>query len=146
MHSLVSLPIHFVFATRGREPWIDPAWAADLYAVAGIAAVEKGCRLLAAGGVADHVHLLISLGRAASPGTLMAAVKATSSGWAAARQPGFAWQTGYAAFGVGRDGLGRVKAYIADQEWRHATQTFRDELEWMLAVHGVEWAAGDLDG
>ena len=29
--SLVCVPIHFVFSTKGREPWIREEWASRLY-------------------------------------------------------------------------------------------------------------------
>src|SRR4051812_45462618 len=120
--SLVCLPIHFVFSTKGREPLIREEWAARLYDyIGGIARAEK-CLLLAAGGMPDHVHLLISLGRTIALADLMRLVKANSSKWIHETFPGqpFAWQNGYGAFAVGHDRVDVVRTYIARQAEHHA--------------------------
>lgn len=62
--SFAAAYLHFVFSTKNREPWIEPAWAdrLDGYFFGGIAKGNKQ-RLLIAGGMPDPVHLLVSIGR-----------------------------------------------------------------------------------
>jgi putative transposase len=139
--SLVCLPVHFVFSTKGREPWIRDEWAARLYEyIGGIARAEK-CQLLAAGGMPDHVHLLISLARTIALADLMRLVKANSSKWIHETFPGqpFAWQNGYGAFAVGHTQTGVVREYIARQAEHHAGRTYQDEYRATLREHGLEW-------
>ena len=69
--SLVCLPVHFVFSTKGREPWVRGEWADRLYAYAGGIVHTEKCQLLAAGGMPDHVHLLVSVGRTIALADLM---------------------------------------------------------------------------
>ena len=58
--TLVSLLVHVVFSTKYREDLITPEIEPDLYAWLGGIARKRESRLLAAGGTANHVHLLIS--------------------------------------------------------------------------------------
>jgi putative transposase len=139
--SLVCLPVHFVFSTKGREPWIRDEWASRLHEyIGGIAHAEK-CQLLAAGGMPDHVHLLISLGRTITVADLMRVVKANSSKWVHETFVGspFAWQNGYGGFAVEYDRIEVVRAYVARQAEHHASRSFQDEYRILLGGHGMEW-------
>ncbi len=138
--SLACIPLHLIFSTKHREPSIAPAWADRLYEYAGGVARDHGCRLLAAGGVPDHVHLLVSLGREMAVADLLRVVKAGTSRWVRETfhdAGGFAWQTGYGAFAVSFSQLGAVRQYIATQADRHRTVSFQDELRRFLRKHEV---------
>ncbi len=100
------------------------------------------CGLLDAGGMPDHVHLLVSLARDLSTADLLRLVKCNSSRWVHETFPGmhgFAWQTGYGAFAVSVSQLDAVKAYIAHQEEHHRTRSYQDEFRAFLRTHGQEW-------
>lgn len=133
---------HIVFSTKGRAPMIQPTWSARLYEyIGGIVGNRRGV-LLAAGGMPDHVHLLVSLGRECSLADLLRDIKAGSSKWihdTFADQASFAWQSGYGAFSVSQSNLDAVRQYIADQERHHATRSYQDELRELLRRHGIEW-------
>jgi len=59
--SFVSLNCHVIFSTKDREPLIEPDFAPRLFEyMGGICRGEKTV-LLAAGGMPDHAHLLLSL-------------------------------------------------------------------------------------
>ena len=61
--SFGSLYFHLVFSTKNREPMIDTELQPRLFEyMGGILRAEKSV-LLAAGGMPDHVHLLVSLSR-----------------------------------------------------------------------------------
>jgi putative transposase len=139
--SLVCLPTHFVFSTKGREPWIRDEWAARLYSyIGGIVEAEK-CVLLTAGGVPDHIHLLISIGRTVAVADLMRVVKANSSKWVHETFPDrpFAWQNGYGGFAVEYATIGVIRGYIARQAEHHSGQSFQDEYRSLLTAHGMTW-------
>ena len=139
--SLICLSVHFVFSTKDRGPWIREEWAPRLYEyIGGIAHAER-CQLLAAGGMPDHVHLLISMARTIAVADLMRLVKATSSKWIHETFPGqsFGWQNGYGAFAVGRAGEEVVRGYIARQAEHHAGCSYQDEYRALLRDHGLEW-------
>jgi len=139
--SLVCLPVHFVFSTKGREPWVHDEWADRLYAYAGGVVHAERCQLLIAGGMPDHVHLLVSVGRTTGVADLMRLVKTNTSKWVHETFPDhpFAWQNGYGAFAVGYDRIDTVRAYIARQPEHHAGRSYQDEYRELLGEHGLEW-------
>ena len=93
--------------------------------------------LLEAGGIPDHVHLLVKLTPSHRLADLLRDVKANSSGWMKERVPGFAWQDGYAAFSVSESQFDAVAAYIRGQKEHHRQRDFKVELEAIFARHGV---------
>ncbi len=91
------------------------------------------------GGVADHVHLLVSLKATHCLADFMRELKKASSVWVheELKLNGFAWQEGYAAFTVSASARDAVRDYIARQEEHHRKKTFREELVEMLEKAGV---------
>jgi REP element-mobilizing transposase RayT len=121
---------------------IEPAWASRLYDYIGGIVSHRGGVLVAAGGMPDHVHLLVSLGREWSLADLLRDIKAGSSKWVHdtfTDQRSFAWQAGYGAFSVSPSNLDAVTQYIADQARHHQTRSFQDELRALLQRHGLTW-------
>ena len=101
--SFASLHVHIVFATKRRAPLIAEKFQSRLYDYLGGIARAHGCSLIAAGGVRDHIHLLISLSKEVSVAALVRMLKANSSKWIHETFPqtrDFAWQAGYGAFAV----------------------------------------------
>src|SRR6266851_10360852 len=60
-HSHVFCLVHLVFSTSGRQPTIREQMRDRLHAYLGGIARENAMVAIAVGGVADHVHLLLSL-------------------------------------------------------------------------------------
>ncbi len=140
--SLMCLYVHVVFSTKGRAPLITAELQPRLYEyMGGILRADKNC-LLAAGGIADHVHLLVSLSREMAVADTVRAVKALSSKWIHETFPehaAFAWQAGYGVFGVSFSQRESVKGYVARQEKHHGTQSFQDEYRALLRRHEIEY-------
>ena len=59
--TLTSLNYHVIFSTKHRRPIITADISESLHPVIGGLLRPRRCRLLAAGGIEDHIHLLISL-------------------------------------------------------------------------------------
>jgi putative transposase len=140
--SFASLHVHIVFSTKHREPTLAPDIRPRLHQVIGGILRDNDCRLIAAGGTADHIHLLASLSRTITVADVVRAVKANSSNWIHREFPAlcdFQWQNGYGAFAVSYSGIDAVKAYLANQEFHHATKSFQDEFRELLTRHGIEW-------
>jgi REP element-mobilizing transposase RayT len=139
--SFGSLHCHIVFSTKHRRPQIKPDVQARLYSyLGGILRNQSSC-LLAAGGMPDHVHLLVSIARTAAVADVVRVIKSNSSAWAkdelALRD--FQWQDGYGAFAVSYSQLDQVKAYLAGQEQHHARISFQEEFLEFLRRHNLEW-------
>src|SRR5579884_4053063 len=140
--SFGSLYVHLVFSTKGRQPWIDADLESRLYEyMGGILRAEKSA-LLAAGGMPDHLHLLVSVSCVLNIADTLRLIKANSSKWIHETFPErqqFAWQAGYGAFSVSFSNLPQVKGYIARQAEHHRVRTFQDEFREFLRRHELEW-------
>jgi putative transposase len=116
------LYIHFIWGTQHRAPLIDPELAPLLHATLGAKCEQLGCQVFAIGGVADHVHLLLSLPRTLTIAQVAGTLKGHSS-YAVSHmlRPGmaFRWQTGYSAFTVNWRHLRTVQRYIENQPEHH---------------------------
>ena len=92
------------------------------------------------GGVADHVHMLVSLRPVHRIADVLRDMKKESSTWAKNNfDDRFLWQEGYAAFSVSPSATDSVKRYIENQEAHHRKYSFTDELKELLAKAGIEY-------
>jgi REP element-mobilizing transposase RayT len=140
--SFASLHCHIIFSTKQRQPWIDAEWQPRLFEYVGGILRGHKCSLVAAGGVPDHVHLLISLGRETAVAEAVRLIKSNSSVWVHENFPSrldFAWQTGYGAFAVSYSQIEAVKHYLARQLEHHRTKTFQEEFIELLQRHEIEY-------
>lgn len=137
-----SLNYHIIFSTKERRPFITPEWQFRLYDyIGGIVRNEKGL-LRCIGGVADHMHLLVTLPPTRAISDWMRVIKCNSSGWihdTFADQRLFAWQDGYGAFSVSKSAMPEVERYIANQEEHHRRVTFKDEFVEFLRRNEIEY-------
>jgi putative transposase len=135
----LSLYYHIVFSTDRREPLISDFPRLRDY-LAGIVLGQGGhCR--AAGGMPDHVHLLVGLKATHTLADFVREVKKSSSMWMheTVGNGAFAWQQGYAAFTVSASAVEEVRAYILNQEEHQRVRTFREELKAFLDKSGVDY-------
>jgi len=140
--SLAGLYCHFIFSTKNRTPDIRPDWRDRLYEYLGGILRSEGSCLLSAGGMPDHIHLLVSLSKQVSVSDCLRTIKSNSSGWIhdeIPRMRGFSWQAGYAAFTVSYSNLGEVRNYIQNQEEHHRKKTFKEELIVFLKANNIEY-------
>jgi putative transposase len=139
--SLARILVHVVFSTKNREPFLSPAIRPLVHGYLASVGRDIGCEVFRVGGVADHVHLAIDLGRTMAISTFVQKVKQTSSAWLK-EQPGgprhFEWQTGYGAFSVGQSQLEALLDYVATQEEHHRKATFQDEYRALLKKYDIE--------
>jgi REP element-mobilizing transposase RayT len=148
MHSFVSSLHHCVFATKRREPVLTPAIRERLWPYLGGIARENGMKTLAIGGVADHVHVLLSLPATMSISKAMQLLKGNSSKWIHETFPAlrsFAWQEGYGAFSIGVSNIEDTRLYISNQEEHHRTRTYREEVITFLERHRLPFDDAMLD-
>ncbi len=140
--SLSLVIIHVVFSTKNREPWISPETTPRLHAYLAEVARDAGCEAYRVGGVADHVHLALTLPRTVTQSDLVKKLKTASNHWLGEidrRYSGFSWQRGYGIFSIGRSQLGDLVAYIEDQEKHHRRRTFQEEFRELLNRYGVNF-------
>ena len=134
--------IHTVFSTKQRFKLLHADWRDELYAYMGGIAKEHKAHLIAAGGVEDHVHLLLKTHPSFAIAETIKLIKGNSSKWINDQRKisaRFGWQRGYAAFSVSVSMADIVEAYINRQEEHHAKQSFEDEYFVMLRKHRIEF-------
>jgi REP element-mobilizing transposase RayT len=140
-HSFTAGYAHFVFSTKGREPIISTDTKRLHEYIGGIVRSED-CSLLSAGGMPDHLHLLIHMHPSKSYSELMRVVKSRSSAWIKETLPensAFGWQSGYGGFSVSRSNVDAVREYIATQAEHHKRLSFQEEFIALLEKHGIEY-------
>jgi putative transposase len=107
----------------------------------GIARQNK-MKAIEVGGVADHVHILISLPSTMAISKAMQLIKGGSSKWIHETFPDqrtFAWQDEYGAFSVSVSQLDKIVEYIKRQEEHHRKTTFQEEFLVLLKKHHIEY-------
>ena len=139
--SFASLHCHIVFSTKGRRPLISPEFQPRLFEYIGGIVRNHSGSLVGAGGVPDHVHLLVSMGRTLAVADMVRLIKSNSSAWMHddIGERDFQWQDGYGAFAVSYSNVDQVKQYLANQEEHHRVRTFQDEFREFLRRHGLTW-------
>jgi REP element-mobilizing transposase RayT len=130
---------HCIWATQGRLNLIPDVTEMFKY-ITGIARA-KNVTLLAAGGTANHIHVLIALPPTVALSKVMQDFKGNSSRWMNKRVTKFAWQDGFGAFGVSPSQKDTLCNYIARQEEHHRKWTFEQEFLTLLRKSGapIDW-------
>jgi len=138
--SYTLLHYHVVFGTKRREPSIVSRLREPLYRYLGSLSHHRRANLVACGGIADHVHMLVRLRPDTAVSAFVRAIKATSSRWINKEQltpSRFAWQSGFSAFTVSQSSVAAVSRYINNQPEHHRRQTYAEELNELLTRHGL---------
>ncbi|WP_035603286.1 IS200/IS605 family transposase [Haloferula sp. BvORR071] len=141
MSTYLGLHYHIIFGTKHREPSITPDIRHRLHEYLGGLVHGLGAETHGIGGVADHVHLLVTLKATHCLADFMRELKKASSIWMKTEgaKPKFEWQEGYCAITVSPSARGAVSKYIAGQEEHHRVRTFSEELVDLLKKAGLPY-------
>ncbi|MVN21559.1 IS200/IS605 family transposase [Mucilaginibacter arboris] len=130
--------IHFIWATKNREPLITKPLKPLLLQHIKANSIKKEIFIDTLNCVSDHVHLLVSLGKEQTIAKAAMLIKGESSFWANKQnlvKSKFEWQDKYIALSVSYSAIDKVRAYIANQETHHQKKTFAQEYEEFLEAH-----------
>ena len=103
---------------------------------------NNGSKLIIANGTANHIHLLVSLGKKVDVPELIGDIKRDSSSWIKKQDASFSnfyWQKGYGAFSIGQSQIETVVNYIKRQKEHHAKQDFKDEFRAILKKYEIDF-------
>jgi putative transposase len=134
--------IQTVFAVQGRQSLIKPEWREELYKYTTGIITNHGQKLLAIGGIENHIHILIGLKPNCEISKLIQEVKANSSKFVNQERfvkGKFSWQEGFGAFSYSRSQLDTVIKYIHNQEKHHAKKSFETEFIEFLEHFEVDY-------
>lgn len=134
--------VHVVFTVQNRLSLIRSEWQERLYAYMFATIQHRKSKLLAIGGMPDHIHILLGLNPDDSLSDLVGIVKRDSTKWINYQrfvQGRFSWQAGYGAFSYSKSQIPIVIHYIKTQELHHAKRSFIEEYRCTLKNFGVEY-------
>ena len=134
--------IQIVFAVQGRQNLIHGNHQEELNRYITGIITHKDQKLLAIGGMPDHLHILIGLKPTIALSDLVRDIKANSSKFINDQRwvPGrFEWQAGFGGFSYSRSQIDRVIQYILDQKQHHATRSFKEEYLALLKKFDVQY-------
>ncbi len=141
-HSIVKILVHIVFSTKNRADLITPEIENELFRyIHGIVENNKS-KLIIAGGMPNHIHLLVSLPKKIDVPELIGDIKRDSSSWIKKQGTefqNFYWQKGYGAFSIGQSQVAIVTRYIKNQKEHHKKRVFEDEFRALLKKYEIEY-------
>jgi REP element-mobilizing transposase RayT len=135
------LYIQTVFAVKNRQALIRPEWEENLYRYTTGVIETRGHKMLAIGGMPDHIHIFFGLKPAESISDLVREIKTATNDYI--KEQGFSpnkfdWQAGYGAFSYSRSHMDAVYKYILNQKEHHKKRTFEQEFFKILEDFEVE--------
>jgi REP element-mobilizing transposase RayT len=131
-----------VFAVAGRENLIKSEWRIELYKYITGIVKNYGQKLIAIGGVENHIHILLGIKPNLPLSDLVREIKANSSRFINERnfvRGKFAWQEGFGAFSYSHSQLDNVIRYIENQENHHKKTSFKDEYLKFLHKYEIDF-------
>jgi putative transposase len=134
--------VHVIFSTRYRRSLLNKNIREQLFPYIAETTKNIKCSPVIVGGIEDHIHILLFLGREAPLAATVGKIKSNSSRWLKTQSKelyDFQWQRGYSAFSVSKSRLGQLKKYIAGQEEHHKKMSFKDELRKILDKHEIDY-------
>ncbi len=134
-HTHAWVLVHCVFSTKQRAKLIQDPVEMCRY-LTGVAQAKK-ITLVAAGGTANHIHLLMHVPPSMPLAKAIQELKANSSRWLHERGVRFDWQEGYGAFSVSQSQKQVVADYIARQAEHHRKWSFEQEFMTLLRKSGA---------
>lgn len=134
--------IQIVFAVAGHINLIEKNWKDELYKYITGIIKNHDQKLVAIGGIENHIHILIGLKPNIALSDLVRDIKANSSRFINERRfvkGKFSWQEGFGAFSYSHSQLNDVVRYIQNQEEHHKTNNFKDEHLKFLKKYEVDF-------
>jgi len=131
---VVYLFVHVIWSVHRREPLLSKPVRRVLFAHLQKEGEEKGLRIVAMGGVEDHVHCLIQLLPSQNLLQVLRTIRTSAAAWINESKfltltGEFAWDEEFWAASVSPSGVKQVVEYIGKQEEHHKTKTLESELE-----------------
>ena len=123
--------IQIVFAVKNRQALIQPEWEERLYQYTTGVIQARGHKMLAIGGMPDHIHIFIGLKPVEALSDLVREIKTATNDFIKEHRLSpykFEWQAGYGAFSYSRSHLNAVCKYILNQKEHHKNRTFEEEF------------------
>jgi REP element-mobilizing transposase RayT len=122
---------HLVFSPKNKEALIKKEWKDELEKYITSVIQNNKHKLLAIGGIADHIHILIGYNVNERIPDLIEEIKTSSTKWIKEKKMSafkFEWQRGYGAFTHSKSQINTVIKYILNQETHHKKEIFQRRI------------------
>lgn len=139
--SFVKIMIHAVWGTKNRYPFLTKEIREKVIQHIKQNAKTKGIYIDRLNGHTEHMHCLISLNADMSIAKAMQLIKGESAFWINKEKMTkrkFEWANEYYAASVSESVLGKVRAYIDNQEEHHKKKTFEQEHEEFISKYDIK--------
>ncbi|MGC4046720.1 MAG: IS200/IS605 family transposase [Armatimonas sp.] len=133
--SKVVIYLHFVWAVKQHVDNIPPELERPVHRIISSEVEHLKGKVVAIGGMSDHIHLLVQMPGSTNPSLLIKQVKGVTSAFINDNRREFTehfrWQDGYGCFSIGTDeeSLTRVTSYIHHQKEHHTNNTLISQWE-----------------
>jgi putative transposase len=130
MSTYSQMYIQVVFAVKNRDALIDISWEERLYQYITGIVQNKGQKLIAINGVANHIHIFIGMKPSCCLSDLVREIKKSSNEFIAENKftlHKFNWQEGFGAFSYSHSHIESVYKYVMNQKEHHKKVTFKEE-------------------
>ena len=127
--SYLKIWVHLVWSTKNRQPLLSREIRSILFPH-----IKKNAHT-------DHIHILISLNKEQSIGSIVQLIKGESSYWINQQKlttEKFRWQDQYFAVSVSESKLHIVRKYVRTQEHHHQQKIFQQEYEEFMQKYGFK--------
>ena len=131
-----------VFATKNRQPTINPEHENELYKFIFGVINNKKSKLYRINGMTDHIHIFCDLHPSLSLSSYVKDIKVASNLWMKeiGKFPNFeSWQEGYGAFTYSIKEKDIIIEYIKNQKEHHKNESFSDEFKRMIIEDGIQF-------
>lgn len=123
---------HIVWATKNREPLLTPDIEPSIHGFLRSKATGIGATVFALNGMADHVHMVVTIPPTIAVSKFIGQVKGVASTRLNKLRPTslhFSWQAEYGICSFDRKRLPYYMAYVVAQKEHHAQKTLIPILE-----------------
>ena len=132
--------IHAILSTKDRFPLIHSDFENKVYDFIKDELTNLGCTVELINGSAEHIHIIFLLNPDKSLAEIVNEIMSTSSVIINKNyftSGSFAWQADFAAYSVSESQLTKLTEYIKNQKEQHKKQTFVQEYNEFLRLHGL---------
>ncbi|MBK7851680.1 MAG: IS200/IS605 family transposase [Bacteroidetes bacterium] len=139
--SFVKIMIHAVWGTKNRYPFLTKEIRDKVIQHIKQNAKTKEIYIDRLNGHTEHLHCLMSLNADMSIAKAMQLIKGESAFWINKEKitkRKFEWANEYYAASVSESILGKVRAYIDNQEEHHKKKTFEQEHEEFISKYDIK--------
>ncbi|HUF02922.1 MAG TPA: IS200/IS605 family transposase [Aridibacter sp.] len=131
-----------VFAVMGRAHVLKPDFREELFKYITGVVKNKGQKLMALGGVEDHIHIFLGFQPDIDLSDLVRDIKSNSSRFINENRlvrGKFMWQRGFGAFSYSHSHVDTVVRYVLHQEEHHMTASFMDKYLGLLDMYEIKY-------